>query len=552
MLICYIHLTRADGICINQNDQEEKTCQVQMMGRIYACGAKVLIWLGHVEPVKAFLNLDMICQLAGEDDGAEASPSAPPPGTSNGGNDSIVPTHYEQSFTEHEPPPESPAPHYRWYNDERSRSALVTPDPHTTELSIYKPGSLKHICPLFEAPWFQRVWVIQEYIKSSSTEVFWGNASFSFDLLGKAATSVTGYHYNRMAHYTKACEGMHSCFDIYRMKRDHGTTNTFFKTLLLTKDRKATDPRDKIFALVELPFSDRGEGVFFPLAPDYSLDVAEVYHITARRLLLQRKEIDILAYVKPGSLLSESWASWVPDWTHCRSPNAFAGRKVSAYTPAIVHEAKCRLCYHERYNSLSIGGIVVDTVHYLAADIFDRKPSTKQYGLLKLSRLRRSWLHAINAFINHFQAVFDEKTIAKSLTAGGGAHLVFLEGQDEEETFMADYRNFAAHVKTREESCRDYSETTNTFVNLVCNTVAGRRFFVTKSGMLGLGPARIEEGDVVAVLFGASVPFLLRPVGGDLRHCRLVGECYVHDIMEGQAVQVWRAGGMAEMDFHVF
>ena len=71
-----------------------------MMGRIYACGAKVLIWLGHVEPVKAFLNLDMICQLAGEEDGSEAPPSTPPPGTPNGGNDSIVPTNRQEFFTE--------------------------------------------------------------------------------------------------------------------------------------------------------------------------------------------------------------------------------------------------------------------------------------------------------------------------------------------------------------------------------------------------------------------------------------------------------------------
>ncbi|RMZ66812.1 heterokaryon incompatibility (het-6OR allele) [Pyrenophora seminiperda CCB06] len=449
---------------------------------IYTCGAKVLIWLGNVEPVKAFLNLDMLCQLAAEEDDTVSSPPASAPNESYNnslsGNRELFPV-------DQEPPREDSTPHYRWYNNDRSCISLVTPDPSSSDLSIHKQGSLKNICPIFETHWFQRVWVIQEYIKSSSTEVFWGNASFSFELLGKAVTSVMGYHYSKIANYTEACTGMQSCFDIYRMRQDDGTTNTFFKTLLLTKDRKATDPRDKIFALVELPFCDRGEDTFFPLAPDYSLDVAEVYYITARRLLLERKEIDVLAYVKPGSLISENWPSWVPDWTHCRSPNAFAGRKVSAYTPAIIHEAKCRFCFNERYNSLSVGGIVVDRIDYLSADIFDRNPSTKQYGLRKLSRLRRSWLHAINAFINHFSDRFDEKTLAKSLTAGGGAHLVVLEGEDEEETFMTDYRNFAAYVKTREESARDYSETTNTFVNLVCNTVARRRFFVTESGMLG-------------------------------------------------------------------
>ncbi|KAI1536266.1 Heterokaryon incompatibility protein HET [Pyrenophora tritici-repentis] len=436
----------ADGICINQNDQEEKTIQVQMMGRIYACGAKVLIWLGHFEPVQALLNLDMLCLLAAEEDGTESSSSGLLPETSSNGYGTSGTTHLRQFPTEQETPPEFSAPHYRWYSDDRSRSILVTPDPHTTDISFHKPDSLKHICPLFETAWFQRIWVIQEYIKSTSTEVLWGNASFSFDLLGKAVTSLRGYHYSKVAHYTTASSGINSCYDIYCMKRDDGTTNTFFKTLLLTKDRKATDPRDKIFALVELPFSDRGDDNFFPLAPDYSLDVANIYRTTARRLLLERKEIDILAYVKPGSPLADTWASWVPDWTHCRSSNALAGRKVSAYTPPVVHEPRCRFCATERFDSISVGGIVVDTVEYLAADIFDRKPSAKSYGFPRLSRQRKGWLHAINAFINHFQGTFEEMTVAKSLTAGGGAHLAVLEGEDEEAAFTADYREFVKYA----------------------------------------------------------------------------------------------------------
>lgn len=36
----------ADALCINQGDPDEKAEQVAMMGLIYACAAKVLIWLG--------------------------------------------------------------------------------------------------------------------------------------------------------------------------------------------------------------------------------------------------------------------------------------------------------------------------------------------------------------------------------------------------------------------------------------------------------------------------------------------------------------------------
>jgi hypothetical protein len=55
------------------------------------------------------------------------------------------------------------------------------------------------------------------------------------------------------------------------------------------------------------------------------------------------------------------------------------------------------------------------------------------------------------------------------------------------------------------------------------NTVDGRRFFVTKSGFIGRGPLGLRVGDVVAVLLGGKVPFILRPSelgGGHL----LIGE----------------------------
>jgi hypothetical protein len=35
-----------DQICINQTDNDEKTCQVQMMKEIYQSAAKVIVWLG--------------------------------------------------------------------------------------------------------------------------------------------------------------------------------------------------------------------------------------------------------------------------------------------------------------------------------------------------------------------------------------------------------------------------------------------------------------------------------------------------------------------------
>ncbi|KAL7924299.1 heterokaryon incompatibility domain-containing protein [Trichoderma austrokoningii] len=72
----------------------------------------------------------------------------------------------------------------------------------------------------------------------------------------------------------------------------------------------------------------------------------------------------------------------------------------------------------------------------------------------------------------------------------------------------------------------------------------GRRFFITKKGYFRLGPQKLEPGDRVAVLFGFGVPFLLRkcPTIAGTRAWKIIGECYVQGIMQGEVIQNWELG----------
>ena len=63
-----------------------------------------------------------------------------------------------------------------------------------------------------------------------------------------------------------------------------------------------------------------------------------------------------------------------------------------------------------------------------------------------------------------------------------------------------------------------------------------RSFFITKKGYLGLGPVRAIAGDVVCVLRGGNVPFVLRQ-SNDQASYSLIGEAYVHGIMDGSFVR---------------
>jgi hypothetical protein len=67
----------------------------------------------------------------------------------------------------------------------------------------------------------------------------------------------------------------------------------------------------------------------------------------------------------------------------------------------------------------------------------------------------------------------------------------------------------------------------------------GRKLFRTKrNGFLGTGPQSLEIGDLVCVLAGGTVPYLIRPVNdAEGSRFRFVGEAYVHGIMHGEAAQ---------------
>lgn len=80
------------------------------------------------------------------------------------------------------------------------------------------------------------------------------------------------------------------------------------------------------------------------------------------------------------------------------------------------------------------------------------------------------------------------------------------------------------------------------------SAVYGRRVFVTLGGMIGLGPASLQQGDYVAVLFGGLTPFVLR--FQDLEYL-LVGECYVNGQMDGEAIEEWNDGLREDKAFYL-
>ena len=72
----------------------------------------------------------------------------------------------------------------------------------------------------------------------------------------------------------------------------------------------------------------------------------------------------------------------------------------------------------------------------------------------------------------------------------------------------------------------------------------GKCFAVTEKGYMAIAPPGTKEGDMVCLVMGAEVPFILRPLLEDDKgvmnkeQCyALVGECYIHGIMDGEGLR---------------
>jgi hypothetical protein len=66
------------------------------------------------------------------------------------------------------------------------------------------------------------------------------------------------------------------------------------------------------------------------------------------------------------------------------------------------------------------------------------------------------------------------------------------------------------------------------------NICLGRRFAHSLKGLMGVVPAAAAVGDTITVVPHSSAPIVLRHVSDS--HYRLMGEFYIHGIMDGRAI----------------
>lgn len=483
------------------------------MGDIYRTAAQVNVWLGHA---------DELCNFALE---------------------SINAVHATRSLTSEE-------------IRSRIASVEVSSDAHSRETHIQNMDQeLQHLLgewnmnDLFTAvdhltkrPWWHRLWVIQEVALSKFAVLQCGPISIPWESYEYFLDVCELFMICRPtdALFNSVYRVCYTSFIVSKMWRHVSTgkpTNMLhlFETMITMTTRETSDPRDRVYAFLGLA----ADNLEYRIVPNYSLSCAQVYTDTAESLLKQHG-LMILSYCsrqQKSKTRLKDLPSWVPDLSDTAldplrgsavgTPNYHAsGSTTPDFTLNEVNSGRL----------LSVQGIYFDTVYQRVSS---RPNAMASYDISQVKVLQK-WLKGFISSVNRFSSQKLESSssnyLNEALWRTPIANIMSRRGQeterparnDDKESYDAFLDGDAAHLEQNQSTALDYCYS-------AWLRTSGRCLFITSKGYIGLAGWDIKERDIICILPGADVPFAFRRLPND--RCSLVGETYVHGIMDGEFIK---------------
>jgi hypothetical protein len=506
-----------DAICIDQQNISEKSHQLPKMMNIYENAYSVCVWLGEPE-IDARLNntcrdpLDFVSVIV------------------------------NLKFLDH---------------------IVREPIAETEEIL----ASFVAFASLLKRPWFRRRWVIQEvaaskraFVQVGLKKVNWVDFADAVQLfLANIERIRVMYERSELSrrdpdalgHVESVGAGAIVRATSHVLKRsDEGrivarlcTIEALVVTFL---HYEASDTRDTIYALLSLA-KDRDSYLGaqrllgFPEQPPYEKSTAQVYAEFVHHCIHSSNSLDIICrhWALPSADLSgpkvPSWAGVVTDSSFGPSPratgrlngdslvgksgnriyNASGGSnpRVMLWTSRTLVASGFRLCQITQRSPRVVDGVIAHECLEIAGwnrgldinDIPDRLWRTlvadrTDDGSNALSWWRRACMYCLSRTTTQYGDLNTSKLIAN----------------------------------------QSLPETVSQFLRRVQANVWNRSFFVgqnlqdSSDRMYGLGSRYIQLGDWCCILFGCSVPVILREQ--ERRLFEFIGECYVDGMMDGQAM----------------
>lgn len=451
------------------------------------------------------------------------------------------------------------------------------------------------ITKFLDSPWFERCWVVQEVVVSQGDPlILCGDQQLLWSVFQKSIVWLsqhTAFRTNRMVlvNSIKIISG--------RQEWDHNESADIVSglptLLMLTASFRATDPKDQVFSLLGLIKETRSSEQWpKELTPDYTRSVQSIYQEVTKYCIRTDGSLSILSQCDYGysETQDSNFPTWVPRWDmipSTRRISAFEWTSTDGFQNVIESFNKASngtavsMNESAHPNVLKLRGLHVSTVEVCLATVAVENPISPpglpEHLHLFLSREISDFYNICMKKVRPTNTLSFDRIFFLVTTAG-----LTPDNRDARDEPLIHFHKFlatATTILTEDQIDLDPTASLRSMVRSslqitmpVSETVPlatadrnqsplihddndqseeeipkparyltalmrllNRRLFITASRQLGLGPAQMMSGDVVAVLFGGKVPYILRPL--DSGKWSFVGECYVEGLMRGEAIQ---------------
>lgn len=525
-----------DAVCINQKDIIERNQQVAMMRDIYSSADRVIIWLGDADE-DSDIVLDTVPLLATE---------------------GIRPKNENDM-------------------NEAERKELI--DRHQRCGNFF-------FGLVDRRPWFSRVWILQELaLAKRDPLVVCGTKLAPWSILIRAWKAIGREIFTERAfvrrkphketdHETRDCDSRSEgegdvevvakvkldILDDLRSAMQEKGGDSLRQLLLTSKTSQATDPRDRVYALLGI-LNDSGTAI----VADYRKPCAAVYVDAMSHMFSTGEGLFFLSGIHlpgirseapyipslPPSIEQPTLPSWVPDFSRQTGELASQPLGITFHPPAGISASGAgSVCLNGKVlndnRTLQVEGLVIDTIDHVLPVAQDLDQFISQLPDLEImaddAKERPEQFHvSIAPLIRQFKL---KEPLWKTLVSNKR----YLSGYDPApaayEHMHVDLlgQNKSGPITMPDWEATDVEPTE--YKMSLQKALKQRTFFTTTSGFCGTCVPDAQEGDVVVILFGSPVPFVLRPApdtesaktesGRPIHY--LVGAAYVGGIMNGEMV----------------
>jgi hypothetical protein len=476
----------ADLICINQENLEEKSYQVAIMGKIYSCARQVLIHMGGNDNGHSPHVCSLIATICNTIDRTL----------------SLTPNDWN-----------------------------AFPYPKEDD-AILIDSRWDSVSLLLDETWFTRGWVVREAGSAKDCQVYWGKSEFSWNSLMRTLNWLykraiktlydKGFDSKIPLAHVELFEDRYPEYAKLFSDEITWVNSSLLGYLSLTRQLNLKDPRDRIYAFLELVHDEQRQVKFRHFRPNYKDHFLQVYQQFAVEYIQTTSYIGLLSNVEHNKeSLGSSISSWVPRWdiSLTRTGYAFAPPD-SAYPALTARDGSVTDPIVTDETALKVKGVILDEVLY-ASEALDFATTTTD-------TIRAIWRSVESLVQECPYPKVGRLTLFMGILTAGTREGDIMDWLQSDAGYYQLLHNSSENPN--ELDSPNTSQVEPGSIDMFHNTVKGythnRKIILTKRGYMGLAPYMTQKGDECGIIFGCNTPCILRTSGQESRY-KYLGATYM-------------------------